>query len=68
MTNESEIEIKDEWETVIHKGGGTQGEITQRLKVPGGWLYKYTKRTWCDKLYTSIESHTMCFVPHKSLK
>ena len=36
----------NEWELVTNEEQGHCGEITQRLKVPGGWLYRTAR--WND--------------------
>ena len=55
--------MREEWETILDVKGGERNDIiesTERLRVPGGWLYRI--KTWggddcaCDGL-------AICFAP-----
>lgn len=53
--------IKPEWEEVINTGRGWNSmfyEVTERMKVIGGWLVKYEHLYYGNILSTSI-----CFLP-----
>lgn len=51
------------WEPVYHAGGGTEAELLQRLKVPGGYLYRNLVVEYNNKRYDTDEYYSMAFVP-----
>lgn len=50
------------WETVTEQ----PDSYTERLKVPGGWLYKVRSTTWHQSPEHTTEVHVvnLAFVPH----
>ena len=51
-----------EWEEVSGPTGGGNGTFTDRLKVPGGWLYKVEE--WGEGgMHGRLENSCLMFVP-----
>ena len=53
--------MTEAWEILINHG--PFGEYTDRLRVPGGWLYRSGRWTEHDPEDQQQLTLTMCFVP-----
>jgi hypothetical protein len=61
MTAAAKPEARPAWETVCDDdGGGGTADWLERMKVPGGWLYRSTQARAGS---TNVRTESMCFVP-----